>query len=158
MTDDKLRPHNNPVCYLYYVFIIKLVDQVTGGDLSQVFSWIINCSKTRFHKFTDIVIIEPNYSNIGRYIDLVESGKPAYDFIETIDKDTSITEHIMLGLRSVGINYEDFRKKHNVDFESTYKSPISQLISNGYAVKDEKKISLTRKGYAVCDEIVATLF
>ncbi|NOS85887.1 MAG: radical SAM family heme chaperone HemW [Ignavibacteria bacterium] len=99
-----------------------------------------------------------NIKNIGRYIELVDSGKPAHDFIETIDKDTSVTEHIMLGLRSVGINFEDFRKKHNIDFESAYTAPIETLITNGYAVKDAQSISLTRKGYAVCDEIVATLF
>ena len=99
-----------------------------------------------------------NIKNIGRYIELVDSGKPAHDFIETIDKDTSVTEHIMLGLRSVGVNFEDFRRKHNIDFESAYTTPIETLITNGYAVKDAQSISLTRKGYAVCDEIVATLF
>lgn len=99
-----------------------------------------------------------NIKNIGRYIELVDSAKPAYDFIETIDKDTSVTEHIMLGLRSIGVNFKDFRSRHNIDFESTYKSPINTLITNGYAVKDENKLSLTRKGYALCDEIVASLF
>ncbi len=99
-----------------------------------------------------------NIKNIGRYIELVESGKEAYDFIETIDKDTSITEHIMLGLRSVGIDFNDFRNKHEIDFEKAYSSPIGTLLTNGYAVKDSKSLSLTRKGYAVCDEIVTTLF
>ncbi len=99
-----------------------------------------------------------NIKNIGRYIDLVESGKPAYDFIETIDKDTSVTEHIMLGLRSRGVNFDDFRFKHGIDFESAYVTPIQTLLANGYAVKDESKIVLTRKGYAMCDELVATLF
>lgn len=99
-----------------------------------------------------------NVKNIGKYIELVESGNEAYDFIETIDKDTSITEHIMLGLRSVGIDFADFRNKHDIDFEKTYSSPIDNLITNGYAVKNDKSLSLTRKGYAVCDEIVATLF
>ncbi len=99
-----------------------------------------------------------NIKNIGRYIELIESGRPAYDFIETIDSQTSVTEHIMLGLRSVGVNFSDFRNRHNIDFESAYKSPITTLITNGYAIKDDSKLYLTRKGYAVCDEIVATLF
>ncbi|MBE2226591.1 MAG: radical SAM family heme chaperone HemW [Ignavibacteria bacterium] len=99
-----------------------------------------------------------NIKNIGRYIELIDSGKPAHDFIETIDKETSVTEHIMLGLRSVGVNFEEFRSRHNIDFETAYSSPIETLINNGYAVKDAQSISLTRKGYAVCDEIVATLF
>ncbi len=99
-----------------------------------------------------------NIKNIGRYIELIESGKPAYDFIETIDKETSITEHIMLGLRSRGIIFEDFKTRHNIDFETTYSSPIDTLLENGFAVKDSNSLSLTRKGYAVCDEIVTALF
>ncbi|HMT10620.1 MAG TPA: radical SAM family heme chaperone HemW [Ignavibacteria bacterium] len=99
-----------------------------------------------------------NIKNIGRYIDLVESGKQAYDFIETIDKDTWVTEHIMLGLRSRGVYFDDFKAKHGIDFESAYLIPIQTLLTNGYAVKDESKLTLTRKGYAICDELVATLF
>jgi oxygen-independent coproporphyrinogen-3 oxidase len=99
-----------------------------------------------------------NVKNIGRYIDAVESGAPTHEFIETIDKDTSITEHIMLGLRSRGVYFDDFRSKHGIDFETAYVNPIETLLTNGYAVKDESKIVLTRKGYAMCDELVATLF
>ncbi len=99
-----------------------------------------------------------NVKNIGKYIDLIEEGKDAYDFIETIDKDTSITEHIMLGLRSRGIVFADFKDKHNIDFLNTYSSRVELLIEKGFAVKDNTKLSLTRKGYAVCDEIVASLF
>jgi oxygen-independent coproporphyrinogen-3 oxidase len=99
-----------------------------------------------------------NVKNIGKYIDLIEEGKDSYDFIETIDKDTSITEHIMLGLRSRGIDFADFKEKHNIDFLNTYSSPIETLINKGFAVKDSSKLTLTRKGYALCDEIVATLF
>ncbi|MBZ0202817.1 MAG: radical SAM family heme chaperone HemW [Ignavibacteria bacterium] len=99
-----------------------------------------------------------NVKNIGRYIDMVESGKHAADFVETIDESTSITEHIMLGLRSRGIVFDDFYNKHNIDFEKTYSAPIQSLLNDGYAVKNNSTLKLTRKGYAVCDEIVATLF
>lgn len=99
-----------------------------------------------------------NVKNIGKYIELIESGKDAYDFIETIDKDTSITEHIFLGLRSKGIDFAEFRSRYNIDFQGKYSSPIEMLIKNGYAVSDDRKFSLTRKGYAVCDEIAASLF
>lgn len=99
-----------------------------------------------------------NVKNIGKYIDMIESGKEAHDFIETIDGKTSITEHIFLGLRSRGVNFDDFRLRHNVDFEKTYSSPIETLLKNGYALIDKSELKLTRKGYAVCDEIVASLF
>jgi len=99
-----------------------------------------------------------NIKNLGKYIELVESGKDAYDFIETIDKDTSVTEHIFLGLRSKGINFSEFKSKYHIDFTKQYSAPIDLLIKNGFAEADEKKISLTRKGYAVCDEIVTSYF
>lgn len=99
-----------------------------------------------------------NSKNIGRYIELVESGKPAYDFIEKIDEKTSVTEHIMLGLRSSGIYFDDFKKRHNIDFPETYSKSVKTLLENNWAVSDSEKLKLTRKGYAVCDEIVATLF
>jgi len=99
-----------------------------------------------------------NVKNIGKYIGLVDSGKDAYNFIETIDKDTSITEHIFLGLRSRGINYAEFEKRYNINFHEKYSSPIELLLKNGWATTNNEKLSLTRKGYAVCDEIVASLF
>ncbi len=99
-----------------------------------------------------------NVKNIGKYIELVDSGRDSYDFIETIDKDTSITEHIFLGLRSKGVNYAEFQKRYNINFHEKYSSPIELLLKNGYAVTSSEKLSLTRKGYAVCDEIVASYF
>lgn len=99
-----------------------------------------------------------NVKNIGKYIGLVDSGKDAHDFIETIDKDTSITEHIFLGLRSRGIDYTEFEQRYNINFPEKYSSPIELLLKNGYAVTSNEKLTLTRKGYAVCDEIVASYF
>lgn len=99
-----------------------------------------------------------NVKNIGKYIELVDSGKEAHDFIETIDKDTSITEHIFLGLRSKGVNYADFKQRYDINFHEKYSSPIELLLKNGWATTTNEKLILTRKGYAVCDEIVASLF
>jgi oxygen-independent coproporphyrinogen III oxidase len=99
-----------------------------------------------------------NVKNIGKYIELVDSGKDAYDFIETIDKNTSVTEHIFLGLRSKGISYSRFERLYNINFREKYSSPIEMLLKNGYAVSTDENLSLTRKGYAVCDEIVASYF
>lgn len=99
-----------------------------------------------------------NVKNIGKYIELVESGKPAHDFSETIDKDTSITENIMLGLRSRGINFDDFRSRYNIDFKKRYSAPIDMLIKNGFAELSSGNFHLTRKGYSVCDEIAAKYF
>ena len=99
-----------------------------------------------------------NVKNIGKYIELIEEGKPAHDFIETIDKETSITENIMLGLRSRGINFNDFRTRYNIDFEKQYSAPIDLLIKNGFAELSTGNFHLTRKGYSVCDEIAAKYF
>lgn len=99
-----------------------------------------------------------NVKNIGRYIELIDSGKDAYDFTEVIDKNKSITEHIFLGLRSRGIIFSEFKSSYSIDFAKQYSVPIDILLKNGYAKITSEKLYLTKKGYAVCDEIAAKYF
>jgi len=99
-----------------------------------------------------------NVRDIEKYIDAMDSGKDAYDFTEFIDKDTSIMEYIFLGLRSTGIDLKRFRTRYNIDFMKEYKSSINTLLTNNFASMEDNTLRLSRKGYAVCDEIVATYF
>jgi oxygen-independent coproporphyrinogen-3 oxidase len=99
-----------------------------------------------------------NVRDLGKYIEAINSGKDAYDFTEFIDRDTSITEYIFLGLRSTGIDLEKFKTTYNLDFTEKYNSPINILVQNGFASLTSNNLKLTRKGYSVCDEIVTTYF
>jgi oxygen-independent coproporphyrinogen-3 oxidase len=99
-----------------------------------------------------------NVRNIEDYISRTGTGQNTYDFIEYIDSDTSIYEYIFLGLRSTGINYRKFKETYNLDFSDKYAHTIELLTKNGFASSDSEKIKLTSKGYAVCDEIIASYF
>lgn len=99
-----------------------------------------------------------NVRDIGKYIDKIKSNNNAADFTEFIDNDTSIYEYIMLGLRSRGVDFVTFREKYKLDFRSKYSQTIGILINEGLAQLKQDNLRLTPKGYAVCDEILATYF
>ncbi|MFI5145146.1 MAG: radical SAM family heme chaperone HemW [Ignavibacteria bacterium] len=99
-----------------------------------------------------------NIRDIGKYIDKIKNNKNAADFTEFIDNDTSIYEYIMLGLRSRGVDFNTFRKNYKLDFRTKYSQTIEILINAGLAQLTQDNLRLTPKGYAVCDEILATYF
>ena len=99
-----------------------------------------------------------NIKNIDKYIQKISSGTNAIDFVEYIDKDTSVYEFIMLGLRSKGIDFQRFQNKFNRDFRVSYTKTIDILTHEGLAKLSPNDLHLTPKGYAVCDEILATYF
>jgi oxygen-independent coproporphyrinogen-3 oxidase len=99
-----------------------------------------------------------NVRDISSYINRVQSNDTTHDFIEYIDPDTSVYEHIFLGLRSSGIDLNSFRNKYNFGFEEKYKDVVKILIENRLALYEDSKFRLTSKGYALCDEILASYF
>jgi oxygen-independent coproporphyrinogen III oxidase len=99
-----------------------------------------------------------NTRDINKYIDLIDNNQVAADFTEEIDKETSITEYIFLGLRSKGIDIKKYDKKYNESFKDKYKDTLEILLKSGFGEMNNSHFSMTRKGYALCDEIVATYF
>jgi oxygen-independent coproporphyrinogen III oxidase len=99
-----------------------------------------------------------NIRSIDKYIQRILKEQNPYDFIEFIDTDTSIYEFIFLGLRSKGINFKTFRDIYKIDFRDKYSNTIDILTHNGFASANNEYIRLTPKGYAVCDEIIASYF
>ncbi len=99
-----------------------------------------------------------NVKNITEYINRITSDGCTYDLFETIDEQTSVYEYIFLGLRSKGINFKEFSRIYNFDFEKKYSEACSILLKNSLAEKTDSSFKLTQKGYAVCDEILASYF
>jgi oxygen-independent coproporphyrinogen III oxidase len=90
-------------------------------------------------------------------------------YIEQLDKhtfpilggehltDTQLMEEtIYLGLRSEGIDLEEFQRRFSRDLASENASVISKLIQQGSARLESGRIRLTAKGYVLCDEICQT--
>jgi oxygen-independent coproporphyrinogen-3 oxidase len=99
-----------------------------------------------------------NVKDVDKYIERIDKGNPAAEFSEEIDKTTSITENIFLGLRSKGIDIGKFNKKYDEDFIQKYGKAVNLLLDNKFATLTNNHLKLTQKGYALCDEIVATYF
>jgi coproporphyrinogen III oxidase-like Fe-S oxidoreductase len=62
-------------------------------------------------------------------------------------------EAIFLGLRSEGIDLEQFRQRFTRDFLTEHTSAIQEMIQQGRAQLNDGRFRLTSKGYIVCDEI-----
>jgi oxygen-independent coproporphyrinogen-3 oxidase len=99
-----------------------------------------------------------NVKDIDKYIGQINSGTAAYDFMEFIDEQKSLDEYIMLGLRSKGINLLTLKQKYNTDFHAKYNVTCGILIKNKLARLKNNIFSLTPRGYAICDEILASYF
>jgi len=66
-------------------------------------------------------------------------------------------EAIFLGLRSEGIDGEQFQRQFSRDLLTDNAPIISELIQQGKVQMEGKQIRLTAKGYVVCDEICQML-
>jgi oxygen-independent coproporphyrinogen III oxidase len=62
-------------------------------------------------------------------------------------------ETIFLGLRSEGIDLEQFRRRFSHSLETENATVITELIQQERAKIDNGRLRLTAKGYLVCDEI-----
>lgn len=99
-----------------------------------------------------------NVRDLNEYISRVNNNKDTFDFNENIDRETSIYEYIFLGLRSKGIDLRKFLQIYDIDFEQRYKAVLELLTNNKLAVNENSVLRLTPKGYALCDEILASYF
>ena len=113
-----------------------------------------------------------NVRDINKYIDRINkivdnelgiasslrSSQITYDFVERIDSKTSMDEFIFLGLRSKGLDIEEFQNRYKQDFLKTHNNSVKGLIDGGLALLKDNRFKLTPKGYALCDEIVANHF
>ena len=62
-------------------------------------------------------------------------------------------EATFLGLRSEGIDFEQFRRRFARDLLTENSSLIAELIQQNHARMENGRLRLTAKGYLVCDEI-----
>ena len=72
---------------------------------------------------------------------------------EHLTETKLMEETIFLGLRSEGIDIEQFRQRFAHDLLKENSSIIDELIQQGRVRVDNGRLRLTAKGYLVCDEI-----
>jgi oxygen-independent coproporphyrinogen-3 oxidase len=94
-----------------------------------------------------------NISDINTYIKKISERTFPLSGGEHLTETQLIEEAIFLGLRSDGVDLENYRRRFMQDFLIEHKSTITELIQQGYAQLGSGRFRLTTKGYVLCDEI-----
>ena len=94
-----------------------------------------------------------NNSNIASYFEQLNKGTLPLAGGEHLSEAKLMEEAIFLGLRSEGIDFEQFHRRFGRDLSQENSSLISDLIQQERARVDNGRLRLTAKGYLVCDEI-----
>jgi oxygen-independent coproporphyrinogen-3 oxidase len=76
---------------------------------------------------------------------------------ELISKESELDEYVMLALRSSGLNVQEFESRFGTKWLEEKKSYLQKLRESDFLMITENKINLTKKGFAVCDEILANI-
>ncbi|MGA3288199.1 MAG: radical SAM family heme chaperone HemW [Bacteroidota bacterium] len=97
-----------------------------------------------------------NISDLTLYIKQLDERTLPLAGGEHLTETQFMEEVIFLGLRSEGIDLEQFRRRFSRDLSTENASIISELIQQGSARMESGRIRLTAKGYVLCDEICQT--
>lgn len=95
-----------------------------------------------------------NYSVLSKYNEMISDMKLPVEEYEELDRDKKLLEHIMLGLRAEGINLQSLIKDFQINFLDLFAEEIADWQLNDLINLTDSKLSMTSKGYAVCDEII----
>ncbi len=98
-----------------------------------------------------------NYSSLKRYIAEVHEHNSAEAGYEYISDNKQLSEYVMLALRSSGIEIDELKKKFGEVWINEKYHYFKMLMNQNLLTIDGGYIKLTKSGYAVCDEIVASI-
>ncbi len=98
-----------------------------------------------------------NVRSIQSYCESLEKGEFPAAGSEVIDKNKFLTEEIFLGLRSTGIDLKKLYLLYGENVFSIKRAMLSEMEQEGICTRQNNIISLTSRGYAVCDEVAAKL-
>jgi len=95
-----------------------------------------------------------NLSALSLYSAAIEAKGNAKINIEKITDDEAVNEYIMLALRSSGIDIIELVEMFGDNWLNRNEKYLEVIRAGGFILYKENRISLTKKGYAVCDEIL----
>jgi oxygen-independent coproporphyrinogen-3 oxidase len=96
-----------------------------------------------------------NFSSLKMYKDQIEANGSAEANHEIITPEENIEEYIMLALRSYGIELADLEKRFGKEWMNRNNEYIQLLGKNNLVIIKNNWIKLTKRGYAICDEIIS---
>jgi len=99
-----------------------------------------------------------NYSGLNLYLESIRKKSNAIIGREILTEEQKLNEYVMLALRSKGLDLFDFEKRFKTDWLIKNKNLTALLQKNNFVRLNHNLISLTSKGYAICDEILKKFF
>ncbi|MCL5028428.1 MAG: radical SAM family heme chaperone HemW [Bacteroidetes bacterium] len=98
-----------------------------------------------------------NFSSLKKYISEIEKNEFAIAGSEIINNEMALNEYVMLALRSNGLDLKDFGKRFGENWINQKHEYLKKLSKQDFILTDGNLYRLTKKGYAICDEILANL-
>lgn len=95
-----------------------------------------------------------NTNSITDYIDKINSGTDAAIEKQYIDREESMKEYMILGLRLVnGISRMEFKDRFGVDLFSVFDTGIRNTLAESLIEIDDDRIRLTKKGLDLANRV-----
>jgi oxygen-independent coproporphyrinogen III oxidase len=97
-----------------------------------------------------------NVSGIDEYIDRVSAGMPVAAETRQMDAVEHLGDVLFTGLRlTAGINLETVRQRYNVDVWERYRADLERFVDAGLLVHDGARLTLTRPGMLLANEVMS---
>ncbi len=98
-----------------------------------------------------------NIASISHYCERLLEGTLPLVSEEIVQTKELMNERVFLGLRSDGLDLEQFEREFGVALTHNHGPTIQQLVNEDYATLEDHRIQLTPKGFLLCDEISGRL-
>ncbi len=95
-----------------------------------------------------------NIKGIDDYIRTIKSGSEHREIISFINKEESMSEFMILGLRLIeGVNAESFKKRYGENIFQVYKKQIETLSERRLIIVDDSGIRLSKLGLDLANQV-----
>lgn len=98
-----------------------------------------------------------NYSSLKKYISSVEEAGLAIAGSEVLTDSQMLEEYVMLAFRSSGLMQDEMKERFGEKWLNERMPKLKSFQNRGLLEIKDGMIRLTKKGYAVCDEIIQKL-
>ncbi|MFC2131225.1 radical SAM family heme chaperone HemW [Bacteroidota bacterium] len=98
-----------------------------------------------------------NANSLEIYFKNIQEGKLPLAGSEKLTKENRVNEKIMLGLRSGGIKFNEFKQEFEIDILDLAKDIFYKWESLKLCNSDDNCIKLNYQGYSICNELTMQL-
>lgn len=99
-----------------------------------------------------------NHRSLERYCRNLAAGQLPVAFQETLDRETQMFEYLYLHLRlREGLDRRAFQLRFGEDPYQLYGEKLDRLVDLGVVTRDDRRVTLTSRGWLVADEVVVSL-